>query len=104
VSKDHFLDLKTSDGIEILDYLSEKFEDKIAEKGKKLKLVDGLLINLARKEGVLSIDASRGDFYIKFSRERIKQINRRVANSTICCVYDPLKNIVKTTIVDSGEI
>ena len=75
VENDHFLDLTTSDGVEILDYIIEHHMSKMKEIGKKIDYIDGFVINFARGEGLISVDVAKGNFYIKFTKERINQIN-----------------------------
>lgn len=104
VEEDNFLDLTTPDGVEILNYLTEKFVSKITECKRSLKYVDGLLINLARGEGVIPVDVAKGNFYIKFAKERIIGINRRTANSTISAVYDPMKSLTALSLISTKEI
>lgn len=104
VIEDNFLDLTKEDGVEVLSYLYDVFEDKISNLKKSLKFIDGLLINFARKEGILPIDVVKGNFYIKFAQERIKRINLRTPNCTISTVFEPNKNIKDSTIVSAGDI
>lgn len=104
VSDENLLDLNKEEGIEILEYLYERFEKKINTLKKRLEPIDGLLINLAIKEDVLPIDVVKGNFYIKFARERIKRINLRTPNSTICSVVNPQKCLSDTKIIKSGEV
>jgi hypothetical protein len=104
VEENKFLDLTHEDGLEILEYLVAKFESKIKTLGKKLDYLDGFLINLAREEGIFEIDAIKGNFYIKFADERIKRINLRTNNCTICSVYKPIYNLEKITILKTGKI
>lgn len=99
-----FLDLTTRDGVEILDYLTEKYIDKIKSIGKKLSAHDGLLINMARMEQILKIDVAKGNFYIQFKRERLNNIKLRTSNCTICSVFEPSKNIKKTIAVKTGNL
>jgi len=104
VEEDNFLDLTTEDGIEVLNYIYESLEKKLDRLKKKLIYIDGLLINLARGEGILPIDVVKGNFYIKFANERINKINLRTPNCTICTVFDTDKNIIGSTIVRTGDI
>lgn len=104
VPEENFLDLTKEDGIEVLSYLYDNFEDKISSLKKSLKFIDGLLINLARNERILPIDAVKGNFYIKFAQQRIKRINLRTSNCTISTVFEPNKSIKESTIVKTGEI
>ncbi len=104
VNKDCFLDLTTSDGVEILNYIIESHFTKIKSIGKRFAYVDGIVINFARNEKIIPIDVVKGNFYIKFTQERISQINRRIANCTICSVYLPIKILNGTTIVKTTNI
>lgn len=104
VNEENLLDLTKEDGVEILSYLFRKYEDKINKLGKKVEYYDGLLINLARGEGLLDIQVVKGNFYIKFAEERIRGINLRTANCTICTVFEPRINIRNSIIVSTGEI
>lgn len=101
---DNILDLTIEEGLEVYEYLIEKYKSKIASIGKRLNYLDGLIINAARGEGILPIDIVIGNFYIKFTKERINAINLRINNCTVCTVFDPVKNIVSTTIVKMGRI
>ena len=93
--EEKFLDLTTADGLEVLEYVQEKCISKLSQIGKRLKYVDGFLINYIRKENLFEIDIAKGNFYIKLTKEaRISRINKRTANCTICSVYNPQKNIV----------
>ncbi|NCP98624.1 hypothetical protein GW820_07165 [archaeon] len=104
VEENNFLDLTSEDGIEVFEYLIERFEEKIKESGKKLEYLDGLLINLARGEGILEVDVVKGNFYIKFALERIKRLNLRTNNCTICAVFKPKKNLKEIKITKLGKI
>lgn len=105
VHEDNLLDLTTEEGLEILEYIIEQFQDKISSIGKKVKFLDGLLLNLARKEGLLPLEVIKGNFYIKFAKERIERINLRISNCTICVVCESIKNISKTPIITKiGQI
>ncbi len=104
IEENKFLDLTHEDGLEILEYLVVKFENKIKKIGKKLEYLDGFIINLAREEGIFEIDAIKGNFYIKFADERIKRINLRTNNCTICTVYKPIDNLEEITVLKTGKI
>jgi hypothetical protein len=87
------LDLTTTEGMEVFTYLRNKYISKIAENGKRLQgedanFKDGHLINNARKEFNFCVDVVKGNFYIKFTKERIFNINFRVPNTTIIAVYN----------------
>lgn len=98
------LDLTSEDGVSVLNYLIERFEDKISRLNKRFKYIDGLVINFAVKEGILPIEVVKGNFYIKFAKERIKGFNLRTPNCTICTVLDPTKNIIENHIQSTGDI
>jgi len=104
VDEFEFLDLTTEDGVEILSYLVDKYKEKAEAIGKKMRFLDGLLLNLARGEGFLPLEVVKGNFYIKFAKERIERINLRTSNCTICTVYNPSKNIFSNSIIKTGHI
>lgn len=100
LDKNRFLDLTTKDGMELFNYLRNKYIEKIAKSGKRIKKTvnyrdfkDGHLINDARANLGIPMDAVRGDFYIKFEKERIYDINFRIPNVTILSVINPKKTI-----------
>lgn len=104
VDECNFLDLTIEDGVEILSYLVDRYKDKIDSIGKNLKFQDGLLLNLARGEGFLPLEVVKGNFYIKFAKERIERINLRTSNCTICTVYNPSKCVLTNSIIKTGQI
>ncbi len=104
VEDDKFLDLTTSYGVEILDYIIDSHSAKMKEINKKLAYIDGFTINFARLENILDIDVAKGNFYIKFTKERIDNLNRRTPNCTICSVYTPEKTIIKKELLLTNEI
>ncbi len=104
VNEQNLLDLTKEDGVEVLNYLIERFESVLRKTNRKLNYIDGLVLNLARNEKVLDIDVVKGNFYIKFAEERINNINRRTPNCTICTVYNPEKNIVENKIISTEEL
>jgi hypothetical protein len=104
VEDDRFLDLTTSDGVEILLYILEQHEKKILSIGKSLSYLDGLIINFARGEGLIDMDVVKGNFYIKFAKERVFKINLRTANCTICSVINPKNNLENNTIISNKKI
>jgi hypothetical protein len=104
VEEENLLDLTKEEGVEVLNYLIDSYEHVIKSENRKVKYAEGLIINLARGEGILPIDVVKGNFYIKFAKERIKNINLRTNNCTICAVYEPNKNIIKNNIIKTGEI
>lgn len=104
VDESEFLDLTTENGVEVLNYLVDTFMDKISQTGMKLRFKEGLILNLAREEGLLPLEVVKGNFYIKFAKERIKRINLRTSNCTICTVYNPEKSITSNTVIKTGMI
>lgn len=100
ISEKHFLDLTTKDGMNFFNYLRNSYIEKIAKVGLKLKNLDfkdGHLINHAREKQAMVIDGVKGDFYIKFEKERVYNINFRIPNTTILAVFSPQKSIdIKT--------
>jgi hypothetical protein len=104
VDDDNLLDLTQAAGIEVFEYLIEKFVDKINGTGRRMVIVDSEIINLARKEGIVPIDVVKGNLYFRFAKERKLGINSRIPNSTICTVFDPLKNILDTSIIENGKV
>lgn len=108
VEEDKFLDLTTEDGVKILSDLANFFIDTIKRskknsKDKEWEFYDGELINIARKDETFPFDIEvvKGNFYIKFKEERIKGINLRTSNCTICTVYNPNENIKSKKLVKS---
>lgn len=108
----NLLDLTTLDGIKIFNYIRERYVEKLKSARKYIKnipskiltnspreFLDGRLINDARREGFLDIQVSKGNFYIKFTNERIYGIATRTPNVTICCVHAPIVNISKDDII-----
>ncbi|NLP59471.1 hypothetical protein [Lutibacter sp. B1] len=104
VEEENFLDLTIDEGLEILDYIIEKHSDKISKLKKRFNHIDGLVINFARNENILPIEVSKGNFYIKFTKERMSNFDRRTSNCTICSVYLPAKNIKSKELVLTNEI
>lgn len=102
--EDSVLDLRTEEGYEVFEYLVDKFFNKIKHLGKRLEYLDGLILNLARGEGIVPLDVVIGNFYIKFTKERINRINLRTNNCTICTVLNPADSILSTKIVKTGTI
>lgn len=104
VKDEEFLDLTIEEGVQILDYLVDKYTNKLASIGKGLNFYDGLILNLARKEGVFPLEVIKGNFYIKFEKERVFRINLRTSNCTICSVYNPTKVISNNSIINTGAM
>lgn len=97
------LDLTSPDGIEIFEYLKERFKNSIKKSSRKFVYLDGLMINLAIKKDIFPLDIVKGNFYIKFTKERIEQINFRTPNCTIFNVIN-LKKILSSKIVETKTI
>jgi len=91
VERDNFLDLTSVEGIEFFNYLRNKYVESVKKgkvKPKNLDFKDGHIINDAREFLNVKIDVTKGNFYIKFSVERIYNINFRTPNTTILAVFD----------------
>lgn len=99
-----YLDLTIEDGLEVLEYLIDRYEDKISSINRRMDYADGSLINMARNEGVFPLEVVKGNFYIKFKRERILWLNMRTNNCTICAVYNPSKCIKESLIIKTEPI
>lgn len=104
VNEELCLDLRTADGIEIFEYFVKKFIDHIQKIGRNLNFADGLIINLARIEGVIQFKVVIGNFFIKFTKERIEKINLRTANCTICNVVESKPCIISYKVRKTGAI
>ncbi len=104
VEEDNFLDLTTRDGVEVLDYIIDKHKVKMKNIGKKITYIEGFIINFVREEGILPVEVAKGNFYIKFTKERLYRLNRRTPNCTICSVYNPKKTIKKKELLLVKEI
>lgn len=98
------LDLRTSDGVEVFQYFVDQFIVKIKKLGKSLNYLDGLILNLAKKEGVLPFNVVIGNFYIKFTKERIEKLNLRVQNCTICNVLESNPCISSYRVIKTGTL
>ena len=89
VVENAFLDLTSYEGIRILNYIQLRCAQKLAAIGKGVGYVDGFLINFARTEMGLIIDAVKGNEYIQLEVvDRLYNIRRRISNCTICSVYN----------------
>jgi hypothetical protein len=104
VEDDLFLDLTTKDGMDIFNYIRDKYIDKIKAGGYKIAdnqdFKDGHIINEARKNSILDIDVVKANFYIKFAPERKLNINFRIPNTTILAIFNTdciLKGSIKET-------
>lgn len=105
-NKDKVLDLRNDEDIQLLNYIKEKNEDKLLNIKKKGKLlyIDGILINFAMEEHLISPDVIISNAYIKFKKERMRNINSRIPNCTICSIRNPLNNIHNYKLVMEGDI
>ena len=104
VNESEFLDLTHEEGVEILTYLVDRYKEKVNSIGKKMKFHDGLILNLARNEGFLPLEVVKGNFYIRFAKERVEGIKLRTSNCTICTVYNPSKSVLLNSIIKTGYI
>jgi hypothetical protein len=97
------LDLRTSDGVEVFQYFKNQFITKIKKHSRGLNYLDGLIINLAKNEGIIPISLVIANFYIKFTKERIEKVNLRVQNCTICNVLDSNASIWSFRVIKTGN-
>lgn len=104
VNENECLDLRTSDGVEVFQYFIDRFITQIKSLGKNLDYLDGLILNFASKEGVIPFRTVIGNFYIKFTRERIERLNLRVQNCTICNVLESNPSILSYKVIKTGTI
>jgi len=104
VHDDNFLDLTTEDGLDVFDYIIDRYIKKMGSIRKTVKYQDGQFLNFARRENIVDIEVAKGNFYIKFTKEKIKGLNLRTNNCTICTVFDPAKNIKSTKIITNGSV
>lgn len=104
VAEESLLDLTVEDGVEILNYIIELHKSKIQRMGRSFGYKDGYIIDFARGEGLINVDVVKGNYYIKFAEQRMRPINLRTANCTICSVSEPKTNITSSTIVKEGDI
>lgn len=105
VDENKYLDLTEPDGVEVLDYIQEKYTSKLATIGKKVDPLDGYLINFARGEKLVDIEVVKGNFYIKLrKKDRMLRLSRRTPNCTICSVYSPKNNIKDVRVISTGRI
>jgi len=104
--EENFLDLTTANGIEILNRVLETFLKRFHGYSKpklESKFHDGLLLNFARTENILPLEIAKGNFYIKFQKEREIHINLRTPNCTICAVFDPARHVKDLAIHSEGD-
>lgn len=80
VEEKKFIDLTTTDGIKIFNHLRDQYVEKIKNGGKSMitsAFKDGHVLNKAREEMNIPIDVVKGNFYIKFTAERMFQIQHK---------------------------
>jgi hypothetical protein len=102
-----YLDLTCEEGVKVFEYLVDKFFEKLKGTKRKLKTknyIDGKVLNMARSEEILPLEVVKGNFYIKFTRERIYRLDSRISNCTICMVFNPKKYISSNFIVKEGAV
>lgn len=107
VEGDNFLDLTSPKGIEFFNYLRNKYIESVKKgkvKPKNQDFKDGHIINDARAFLDVKIDVTKGNFYIKFSVERIYNINFRTPNATILAVFDVNTINNNLSIIKKGQI
>ena len=68
VEESNLLDLTEPNGLEIFAYIKRKSAEKI-RRMRRVKIIDGYLINLGRKEMGLQFDVVKGDVFIKLTKE-----------------------------------
>lgn len=88
---DKTLNLNTKDGVDLLKFIKDECIEKLKElkNKRKLRYIDGFLINFARKELDLDISVVIGNVYIKLNTtDRVLDLGQRVPNCTICCIND----------------
>ena len=98
------LDLRTSEGVEMFQYFVDQFILHIKKFGRNLNYLDGLILNFAKKEGVIPFSIVIGNFYIKFTKERIEKLNLRVQNCTICNVMESNPCISSYKVIKTGTL
>jgi hypothetical protein len=90
IDNSKFLDLTTWDGLEIFNYLRDKYIEKLRSARKKLKhgeFKDGHIVNHVSIEiKNIEIDAVRGNFYFKFSEERRCNAQFKTPNCTVIAI------------------
>jgi hypothetical protein len=93
-TEDNLLDLRTKDGVELLNKLTFLMVKTLSKTGKRVSVSEGNVINFSRGEQLLLHEIFIGDFKIKFNFEK-ELYNLRTNNVTICCVYNTelIKNI-----------
>ena len=110
VSKENFLDLTTPEGLEVFNYLRDKYVQTLQKANLRLtngEFKDGHIINDAVVSGILSpikIDVVRGSFFIQLTKsERWHNSQFRTPNCTILAVRN-LECIQEVTLVKSGVL
>ena len=105
VNKDFFLDLTTSEGMEVFNYYRKSFVETLKKANVKFSskslapiFRDGELINQMRNISGMRIDVTRGHFYFKYKEERMFQADFRLPNCTILAVFDCKNNVEKSKI------
>lgn len=106
VDQDNFLDLNTSKGQELFNYIKRCCIAKLRKNKRKLNYVDGIIINFAHdKMPELGIEVVKCDMFIKLTKEdRVHHFNSRIPNCSICAVYEPSNNIKKVELIEFGKV
>jgi hypothetical protein len=103
LKEDNFLDLTTEEGMKVFNYYRQRLVKSMRKTNFKMKSTspifrDGELINKMRSEDGIRIDAVKAYFYFKFKEERILNADFRLPNCTVVSVFEPKKNINKSSI------
>lgn len=93
VPEEEFLDLTSADGMEVFNYLRERYLEAVKAAGKRLNrnssMRDGYILNLARANFSLKLSVVKAHFYIRFAVEQTFNVRFRIPNSTTVAVFDP---------------
>lgn len=89
VDKDDVLDLNTKEGVELLEYIKCKANEKLKWKGRLKDSIQGTLINFGMDELDLSIKVVTGNVYIQFTKEDRKfNFYFHSPNCTMACIKE----------------
>lgn len=108
VSGDRVLDLRIDDDLrmfeELRQYILTKFEKDVAGQPKfgKISAQDNYICNAVAKS--MKLDILIHNLYIKTKRQRIKNINSRVPNSTVLCAKETaLISVEDIDVIETGK-
>jgi hypothetical protein len=89
-SSESFLDLTNRDGMEIYNHLRRRYLAKIRQAGYQItdgpKWRDGQLLNDALDNLIILARVVKGNFFFKFTEERMAGVDFRIPNTTILVV------------------